>query len=99
MHRVSAGVIAILGLLAAELNADNWPHWRGPSASGVSSEAKLPVRWSDSENIAWKAPVDGLGISSPIVWGDLVVRDVAGRQRHGATRPAAGAGRQPAGVR
>ena len=73
MRRVSAVVIATLGLLAAELNADNWPHWRGPSASGVSSEAKLPVRWNDSENVAWKTPVNGLGISSPIVWGNLVV--------------------------
>ena len=73
MRRVSAGVIATLGLLAAELNADNWPHWRGPSASGVSKEEKLPAKWSDTENVAWKVPVNGLGISSPIVWGNLVI--------------------------
>ena len=85
MRRVSAGVIATLGLLAAELNADNWPHWRGPSASGVSSEAKLPVRWNDSENVAWKTPVNGLGISSPIVWGDLVV--VTSQAGSGTVRP------------
>lgn len=85
MRRVSAGVIAILGLLAVELNADNWPHWRGPSASGVSSEAKLPVRWNDSENVAWKTPVNGLGISSPIVWGNLVV--VTSQAGSGTVRP------------
>ena len=73
MRRVSAGVIATLGLLAAELNADNWPHWRGPSASGVSKEEKLPAKWSDTENVAWKVPVNGLGISSPIVWANLVI--------------------------
>jgi outer membrane protein assembly factor BamB len=73
MRRVSAGVIATLGLLATELNADNWPHWRGPSASGVSKEEKLPAKWSDTENVAWKVPVNGLGISSPIVWGNLVI--------------------------
>lgn len=54
------------------VEAQHWPHWRGPAASGVSSEKGLPVRWSDAEGVAWKAPVRGLGISSPIVWGDLV---------------------------
>ena len=53
-------------------HAENWPHWRGPAATGVSGETGLPERWSDTENIAWKAPVRGLGISSPIVWGDQV---------------------------
>jgi outer membrane protein assembly factor BamB len=27
------------------LIAGNWPHWRGPSHSGVSDETGLPVRW------------------------------------------------------
>jgi outer membrane protein assembly factor BamB len=53
--------------------ADDWPHWRGPSGSGVSKEVKLPSKWSDTENVAWKAPLRGLGISSPIVSGDLVI--------------------------
>jgi outer membrane protein assembly factor BamB len=26
--------------------ADNWPHWRGPSHNGVSTETNLPVSWS-----------------------------------------------------
>jgi len=25
--------------------ADNWPHWRGPSHNGVSTETGLPVTW------------------------------------------------------
>jgi len=57
---------------AAQLHAENWPHWRGPATTGVSSETGLPERWSDTENIAWRAPLRGLGISSPIVWGDQV---------------------------
>jgi len=64
--------LALLALCTAGPSAEQWPDWRGPSASGVSSEQKLPVRWSDSENIAWKSSLKGLGISSPIVWGDLV---------------------------
>jgi outer membrane protein assembly factor BamB len=63
-------VVFLVG--SATAHADNWPHWRGPSATGVSAETGLPDRWSDTENVAWKAPVRGLGISSPIVWGDRV---------------------------
>lgn len=65
--------LAITMLMAwAPLRAENWPHWRGPSSIGVSPEKGLPDRWSDTENVAWKAPVRGLGISSPVVWGDQV---------------------------
>jgi len=71
MRRLSLCVALILALIAP-LSAQNWPNWRGPASTGVSGEAGLPVRWSDTENIAWKAPIRGLGISSPIVWGDSV---------------------------
>ncbi|OFW26040.1 MAG: hypothetical protein A3H97_11460 [Acidobacteria bacterium RIFCSPLOWO2_02_FULL_65_29] len=58
--------------LSGSLSADNWPQWRGPAADGVSIEKGLPTRWSDTENVAWKSRLGGLGISSPIVWGDRV---------------------------
>ncbi len=32
----------------------------------------MPIRWSADENIAWKAPLSGLGTSSPIVWDDQI---------------------------
>jgi len=71
MYRLGwAGSLIIL--LASAVYGNDWPNWRGPSASGVSPETGLPDRWSSTENIAWKAPVRGLGISSPIVWGDRV---------------------------
>ena len=65
----------LLGLIVAaagSVHADNWPHWRGPLASGVSTETGLPSRWSATEGIAWKAAIRGLGVSSPIVWGNRV---------------------------
>src|SRR6185503_16215700 len=60
-------------LPALMLQADNWPQWRGPAGTGVSSEKGLPIKWSHDENIAWKVSPRGLGISSPIVWGDRVL--------------------------
>ena len=59
-------------LFLSILHAENWPQWRGPAGAGVSPDQGLPVKWSSAENIAWKAPLRGLGISSPIVWGDRV---------------------------
>ena len=85
MRRASALITATVGLLTADLAADNWPHWRGPSATGVSKEVQLPVKWSDTENVAWKAAVNGLGISSPIVWGNLVL--VTSQAGSGTVRP------------
>jgi outer membrane protein assembly factor BamB len=78
-------VLGFSGLCGASLSAEDWPQWRGPSASGVSAERGLPTRWSDSENIAWKAPIRGLGISSPIVSGDLVF--VTSQAGNGVVRP------------
>ena len=60
-------------LLAGGLAAADWPQWRGPASQGVSAETGLPVRWSASENIAWKTALAGSGASSPIVTGDLVI--------------------------
>jgi outer membrane protein assembly factor BamB len=67
------------GLLAARLAsapvaADNWPGFRGPSASGVADSQKLPDTWDGTtgKNISWKIAVPGLAHSSPIVWGDRV---------------------------
>ena len=51
---------------------DEWPAWRGPAGDGVSEETTVPVKWSATENIAWKTPIPGKGHSSAIVWGDRV---------------------------
>jgi outer membrane protein assembly factor BamB len=50
----------------------NWPGWRGPGSQGISTEKDLPVEWSNTKNVAWKAPIPGRGHSSPVVWGDRI---------------------------
>jgi outer membrane protein assembly factor BamB len=49
-----------------------WPQWRGPLATGVAPHGKPPVEWSETKNVRWKVEVPGRGLSTPIVWGDLV---------------------------
>jgi outer membrane protein assembly factor BamB len=56
------------------LSAQNWPAFRGTNAAGVADGVATPVAWnvSTGENVAWKTPVPGVAVSSPIVWGDRV---------------------------
>ena len=70
MRRLLTAIIVLIGMPAVAY-PDNWPQWRGASGNGVSSETGLPTRWS-KDDIAWKAPLKGLGVSSPVVWGDRV---------------------------
>src|SRR5438128_1064737 len=65
-------LLAFLALLAPAARGENWPQWRGPLGTGVSSEKGLPTEWSLNQNIAWKAQLGGLGVSSPVVWGERV---------------------------
>ncbi len=65
----TAGLVWLLG--GASLGAD-WTNWRGPNANGVAPDRTLPVKWSATENVAWKAPIAGAGVSTPIVSGDRV---------------------------
>jgi outer membrane protein assembly factor BamB len=53
--------------LVGRATAQEWPQFRGPGGQGHSDERGLPVEWSETRNVAWKAPVPGLGWSSPVV--------------------------------
>ena len=54
-----------LGSLAVA--AEDWPQFRGPGGQGVSAERGLPLEWSETRNVKWKAPVPGSGWSSPSI--------------------------------
>ena len=69
MRHLSILLFPVL-LLAAE-GPDGWPRWRGPNDNGMA-RGDAPLQWSDTEHIAWKAPVPGRGHSSPVVWGDRI---------------------------
>jgi hypothetical protein len=66
------GVLVALCAASTTVVASDWPAWRGPNATSTTAETKLPISWSATENIAWKAPIAGLGVSSPIVAGGRV---------------------------
>ena len=52
---------------------DNWPAFRGANALPIAEDdPRLPSTWSATENVVWKTPVDGLGWSSPVIWGNQI---------------------------
>jgi outer membrane protein assembly factor BamB len=73
---VVAAVCAAVILAGATLSA-NWPAWRGPTRDGVSTETSLPLKWSQSENIAWKLPLPQWSGATPIIWDDTIFLNVA----------------------
>ena len=57
---------------AGPATAQHWSQWRGPAGLGVSTETDIAIRWSPGDNIVWQVPLEGLGTSTPIIWGDLI---------------------------
>ena len=64
--------VAALLLSAFLAVADPWPQWRGAQHDGVSRESGLLTEWSETQNLLWKAPLPGMGSSTPAVWGDHI---------------------------
>ncbi len=85
MGRLAALLVALTVL---PLSAEDWPQFRGPTGQGHSSEAGLPLEWSETKNVVWKTAVAGSGWSSPVVSGGQVWVTAAletagtGRGRH-----------------
>jgi outer membrane protein assembly factor BamB len=82
MHRRVSAAAAVLGLFLVSVATYtagtpkpgvDWPQFRGIRATGVAEGFPLSAKWDvgKGEGIAWKTPIPGLGLSSPIVWGDL----------------------------
>jgi outer membrane protein assembly factor BamB len=49
-----------------------WPSYRGSMACGVLDNANLPEKFDLEKglNIKWRIKIPGMGISSPVIWGN-----------------------------
>src|SRR5262245_47663620 len=65
-------VLSIVFAIASCAHAENWPAWRGPTGLGYSTEKDPPLKWTEKENIRWKAPLPDRGNASPTIWGDRI---------------------------
>lgn len=50
---------------------DAWPGFLGAGATPLHADT-LPLKWSPTENVAWKSTLPGQGQSAPVIWGDKV---------------------------
>ena len=67
---------------AIEVGPQDWPWWRGPTTNGhAPSGQRPPQRWSDQENVIWKAALPGRGHGSPTVVGDQIFLATADEDR------------------
>ena len=83
MNRSSLLILSLALLFAPTAAiAGDWPCWRGPTGMGITEEKDLPLHWDGKtrEGLLWKAPLGGIGNSSPIVWGDRVFVTVSQKQ-------------------
>jgi outer membrane protein assembly factor BamB len=66
---LSASAVTLNGQLVPDRQ---WPSYRGYMSSGVLDNAHLPETFdfTKNKNIMWKIDIPGMGISSPVIWGD-----------------------------
>jgi len=68
---LAACLLSVVSASSRAIGTD-WTRFRGPGATGVSSDTGVPVRWSADENVVWKTALPGPGASSPITLGGKV---------------------------
>lgn len=76
-RRIPMICVTVFGLvlsfiLPSSAAGGDWPQWRGPAGTGVSSEKNFPISWSSTVNVLWKVALPAEGNSSPIVVGGRV---------------------------
>lgn len=77
---------AIIGILALSLlnsQAQEWTRFRGPDGSGIGKLTGLKPEITEKD-YAWSVKLDGLGHSSPMLWGEkvfLTISDPDGTNR------------------
>jgi len=54
--------LALAMACGGSMSAADWPNWRGPRGTGATDEKNLPVTWSATQNVAWKAAIGDEGI-------------------------------------
>jgi outer membrane protein assembly factor BamB len=91
MRRAVAGLslclaLALVTMLPAEEPSNgaavDWWQFRGPDGQGHSTATGLPLTWSETDNIVWKTPIEGLGWSSPTIVGTQIWVTTATEEGH-----------------
>jgi len=93
MRKLLVPASLVIVLASATLLADNWPHWRGPTRNGVSTETGLPVSWS--ARCVALPPVVASDTLAPLSPGEAMEVPDAQRGRGGQRGGGFGGGQSP----
>lgn len=96
--RLSFLMLAVAAGTAGVMNAQtpSWPHWRGPSHTGVAP-GPVPLTFTDTQNVRWKTEIPGRGFSTPVVAGNRLFLTTAIPTGRKADVAPAGGGRAGGG--
>lgn len=64
-------LVLMMSISTAFAADGDWLRFRGPNGFGAA-DIDVPLTWSDTENVRWKAELPGPGASSPVILGDRV---------------------------
>ncbi|WP_164101277.1 outer membrane protein assembly factor BamB family protein [Candidatus Laterigemmans baculatus] len=80
--RILVNLFFIALAVGVEAHAgDGWTRFQGPVDESLAV-ADVPLRWSSTQNVAWRTPLVGYGQSSPVVWqGRVFVTSISGAMK------------------
>ncbi|MEZ6128044.1 MAG: PQQ-binding-like beta-propeller repeat protein [Planctomycetaceae bacterium] len=61
-------VVLVVSCSSLAARSADWPRFRGADGNAAAVDARVPLTWSSTENVAWKTPLPGNGSSSPVVF-------------------------------
>lgn len=71
-NRLLGGLIVSITLLSAgpvSAQTTDWPQLRGPHGTSYVADGMIPDQWQP-EDYAWKVPLPGAGVGSPVIFND-----------------------------
>ncbi|MHC4994299.1 MAG: outer membrane protein assembly factor BamB family protein [Planctomycetota bacterium] len=68
---LTLGVLVGLSGLIGTTSGQEWARFRGANGEGVSDAKNIPTRFT-TKDYKWNVPLEGMGHSSPVIWGDKV---------------------------
>lgn len=79
--RSSIHAVAIMMIASTTAMANGWVGFQGPTPKDAKVDA-VPMTWSPTDGMLWKAEIPGYGQSSPVTWGDRIyVTSISGAKK------------------
>ena len=72
IRSISVTLLLVIITSASPAGQSQWPQFRGPNAGEIADDPALPDTWSETQNVAWRTDVPGLGWSSPVIWDNHI---------------------------